>query len=225
MNKLDLHPSSLTQPVDTRSEISAFQQDPVSTSFEQQSRLLVLLPADVDHSAVTRQLWKLAISTRARVQLLSLCKDVIEESGLRRKLATMCALIQEGGVPSEAKVEIGTNWVDVIKRNHRKGDLIVCFAEQRAGLLQRPLSQILQSNINMDAQVYILSGLDTQNPSKPNWFSQILTWTGSVGIIVCSFLLQIRIMSLPQDWAQTTLLISSVAGEIWLIWVWNNLFG
>ena len=125
-------------------------------------------------------------------------------------------------MPVEARVEIGTNWVEAIKLNHQKGDLVVCFGEQRAGLLQRSLSQILQSNLNV--RVYILSGIGTQNVPRTNWFSQILAWTGSVGIIVGSFLLQSRITLLPQDWAQTTLLIFSVVGEIWLIWVWNNLF-
>jgi hypothetical protein len=47
---------------------------------------------------------------------------------------------------------------------------------------------------------------------------------GSIGIIAGSALLQIRITSLSQDWAQTTLLILSVIGEAWLIWGWNSLF-
>lgn len=222
MNKLDLHPSSLTQPSNTQLDISSLQEYPADTSPEQQ-RLLVLIPADSDYSAMTRQIWQLAKTTDStNVQLLSLCRDILEEPALRRGLVTMRALIQEGGFSVETRVEIGTNWVDAIKRNHQKGDLVVCFAEQRAGLLQRPLSQILQSNLNV--RVYILSGAGTQNAPQTSWFSQILAWTGSVGIIVGSFLLQARITLLPQDWAQTTLLIFSVVGEIWLIWVWNNLF-
>lgn len=223
MNKLELQPSSLTHPAEPRSDISTLLPQSVSIGTEHGDRLLVLVPADADYGSMIRQIWELAKTTASTsVQLLSLCKDVLEEPGLRRGLATMCALIQEGGVPVEAKVEIGTNWVDMIKRNHQKGDLVVCFAEQRTGILQRPLSQILQSNLNV--RVYILSGVQAQNRPRTNWFSQIMAWTGSVGIIVGSFLLQIRITSLPQDWAQTTLLIFSVIGEIWLIWVWNNLF-
>lgn len=223
MNKLDLRPSTLTQHVDLPSDISALQNHAADVSLGQGQRLLVLIPADVDYSAITRQIWELAKATTSTgIQLLSLCKDIIEEPSLRRGLATMCALIQEGGVPAEAKVEIGADWVDMIKRNYQKGELVVCFAEQRAGLLQRPLSQILQSNLNI--RVYILSGAGAQSKPRTNWFSQIMVWTGSVGIIVGSFLLQARITLLPQDWAQTTLLIFSVVGEIWLIWVWNNLF-
>ena len=222
MNKLDLHPSSLTHPADEQLDISSLSQYSASTSPEQH-RLLVLVPANADYGTMTRQIWELANSMNSTsVQLLSLCKDILEEPGLRRGLATMCALIGEAGVPVETKVEFASSWVDVIKRNHQRGDLVACFAEQHTGILQRPLSQIMQSNLNI--RVYILSGVDAQNLPRTNWFSQIMAWTGSVGIIAGSFLLQIRITSLPQDWAQTTLLIFSVVGEIWLIWVWNHLF-
>lgn len=222
MNKIDLRPSSLTRPSDAQLDISSLRQYPADTSSEQ-PRLLVLVPADSDYSAMTRQIWQLANTTDSTsVQLLSLCKDPLEEPGLRRGLAMMCALIREAGVSAETKVEFAANWVDVIKRNHQLGDLVVCFSEQRIGPLQRPLSQLLQSNLNM--RVYILSGAGAQSTPRTNWFSQIMAWSGSVGIIVGSFVLQARITLLPQDWAQTTLLIFSVVGEIWLIWVWNNLF-
>jgi hypothetical protein len=222
MNKLDLHTSSLTHPVDTSSDASVFSHGWVRDRVDQKDRLMVLVPDEIDTSAMTRQIWELAHATGKSVQLLSLCRDDLDEPGLRRRLAMMCALLQDGGVSAEAKVELGANWVEVIRRNHLDGDLIVCFAEQRVGLLHRPLSQILQSNLKV--QVYVLSGLNAQDMPKPNWLSQIIAWTGSVGIIVVSFLLQIRITSLPQDWAQTMLMIFSVLGEIWLIWGWNNLF-
>jgi hypothetical protein len=51
-----------------------------------------------------------------------------------------------------------------------------------------------------------------------------MAWSGAIGIIVGAAILQIRITSLPQDWVQTTLLILSVFGEVWLIWAWNSLF-
>lgn len=223
MNKLDLHTSSLSHPADEQIDVSSFRHYSTNTVPEQQ-RLLVLIPANADYSSMTRQIWELANSTHSTsVQLFSLCKDILEEPGLRRSLATLCALIGEAGVSVETKVEVGTNWVEGIKRNHQRGDLVVCFAEQRTGILQRPLSQILQSNLNI--RVYILSGVDAQNLPRTNWFSQFMAWSGSIGIIAGSFLLQIRITSLPQDWAQTTLLIFSVVGEIWLIRAWNNLFG
>jgi hypothetical protein len=121
------------------------------------------------------------------------------------------------------KIEFGTSWVEAVKQNSQPGDMIVCIAEQRVGLWQRPLSQILQSN--MDNPVYILSGLSHQNPSRSNWRSQVMAWVGSLGILVGAFLFQIRIVSMPSDWVQTILLIFSVISEAWLIGNWNSLFG
>ena len=190
---------------------------------EPAQRLIVLVPdADLDYAAATRRVWQLADNLDMNIQFIGLCKDEIQESSLRRQLVIMTAMVQDGQVSAEAKVEFGNNWVKVVKSNQRAGDVIVCFAEQRAGLFYRPLSQILRSNL--DLPVYILSGLYPQSPSRLNLLTQILMWAGLISILAVSFILQIRIIALPQDWIQTTLLIFSIMVELWLIWVWNNLF-
>jgi hypothetical protein len=210
MIKLDTSSVSLTYPTSSYQELEAAR------------RLIVLVPNDVNSTAVTHRVWKLAQATGCQILFLSLCTDGAEESSLRRQLITMSAMIQDGKLCAEARVEIGSNWVNVVRSELQDGDMIVCFAEQRAGLLHRPLSQILQSNIK--APVYILSGLAPQDLPRSNWLSQIFAWVGSIGIIIGFCLLQVRITSLSQDWAQTTLVILSVIGETWLIWGWNSLF-
>jgi hypothetical protein len=193
------------------------------TDLESARRLIVLVPADTDYAAVTHRIWKLANAFGCQILFLSLCPDEAQESSLRRQLITMSAMIQDGKLCVDARLEIGSNWVSAVRSEVQEGDMIVCFAEQRAGLLHRPLSQILQSDLK--APVHILSGLSPQNPSQSNWRSQIMGWIGSMGIIAGAFLLQIRIVAMPRDWAQTILLILSVSAEIWLIGVWNSLFG
>ena len=185
--------------------------------------LIVLVPADADYTAATQRIWELAIATGTRILLLGLCKDAADEPSLRRQLVTMSALVGNGRVIAEAKVEIGTNWVQVVKRNYRAGDMIVCFAEQRAGLMQKPLSQILESNLN--ATVYILSGLYQPDGPRSNWLSTIILWSGFFGIIGCFLLLQVNIDPASKDWVHTTTLMLSIPVEFWLIWVWNSLFG
>jgi hypothetical protein len=134
----------------------------------------------------------------------------------------MASLLEDGRICAQVKVEVGMNWVDIVRSNYRAGDTIVCFADQREGILHRPLSQILQSNLK--APVYILSEL-RPDPGLSTWYSQILAWSGSLAIIIGLFLLQVRLMSLPSDWIQTTLLIFSMIAEAWLIKVWNSLLG
>jgi hypothetical protein len=211
MIKLDTSSVSLTYPISSNKEL------------ESARRLIVLVPADADYAAVTHRVWKLAQATESQILFLSLCTDEAEESSLRRQLITMSAMIQDGKLCVEARVEIGSNWVNVVRSELHDDDMIVCFAEQRTGLLHRPLSQILQSSLNNP--VYILSVLHPQNPSQLNWRSQIMAWLGSIDILVGAFLIQIRIVSMPGDWIQTMLLILSVVAEIWLIGIWNSLFG
>lgn len=213
MNKLD------TNFQNSSSKVSLSYDSVVTTA----RRLVVLVPnADLDYAIATRRVWELAIELRAHILFVGLCKDTTEESSLRRQLVTMAAMVQDGNASAEVKVKVGNNWVEVVKSDRQIGDVIVCFAEQRAGLFFRPLSQILQSNLNMP--VYILSGLYPPDPSRIDILSILRLWIGLLGIVAGSFLLQIRIIALPRDWSQTTLLLLSVTAELWLIWVWNNLF-
>ena len=181
-------------------------------------RFVVLIPADADYGATAHRVWELAHAAGARVQFLGLCRDAAQEPGLRRGLVTLAALVYDGRIATEIKIETGTNWLRTVRSNYQSGDVIVCPAEQRAGILRKPLSQILQAKLNVP--VYILSNLQ---PQKSNWASQVLAWAGSIAIIAVAFLLQIRVTALPQDWAQTSLLILLVVVEFWLVGGWNNL--
>jgi hypothetical protein len=210
--------SSFAMMTDSFSEASIMLK--TSTMFA--GRLIVLVPPDSDYGTATRRIWELAVATDRRVQLLSLCKDSMEEPSLRRQLVLMSALVGDSRIATEAKVEVGVNWVDIVKRNYQTGDLIVCFAEHRDGIFLKPLNQILEANL--DTPVYVLSDLYTREYSSSRWFSQVILWLGWVGIIAGFFLLQSRIALLPNDWTEATLLILAVIFEFGLIWVWNNLF-
>jgi hypothetical protein len=130
-------------------------------------------------------------------------------------------MLQDGRMPVETKVENGTNWVDVVRRNYQTDDMIVCFAEQRAGLLQKPLSQILESNLSIP--VYVVSGVYIPKPQS-NRLGDVTAWLGSIGIITGFGLLQVKISQVSEGWFQTLLLILVVIFEFWLIWVWDSRF-
>ena len=194
----------------------------VDVDIESARRLIVLVPSETDYSAATRRIWELAKATNSHVQLLALCKDRAEEPSLRRKLVTMASLLQDGRILVEIEVSIGTNWVIAVRNHYKTGDMIVCFAEQRTGLLQRPLNQILESNIQ--ATLFVISGL-TPPRSRSNLFSQIGSWLGFMCIIIGFGILQTKVVQLPGSSLQNIFLILSIFPEFWLIWVWNSLFG
>src|SRR5690349_23951308 len=104
---------------------------PTSISEREPARRLVILVPDLesDYIPVIHRIWELANAQGANVQFLGLCEDARQELSLRRVLALLSNMLQDGQVSTEAKVEIGTSWVDVIKRNYQNGDTIVCFAE------------------------------------------------------------------------------------------------
>ncbi len=207
--------------LDTKS-VPVTYPDVSYTDLETVHRLIVLIPPDTNSAAVMHRVWKLANTFGSRILFLSLCEEEAQESSIRRQLVTMSAMVADGRVCAEARVEVGSNWVSAVRSDLHDGDMIVCFAEQRTGLLHRPLSQVLQANLS--APIYILSGLSHQSLSGPGRFAQLLGWTGSIGIIVAAFVLQVQIVSLSQNWVQTSLLILSMLGEIGLIWGWNTLF-
>ncbi len=211
MTKIETIPSSLTSAPAVLSELELDQ------------RLIVLVPdPQADTLPMLHRIWELANARHAHVLFLGLCTDFKQESSLRRSLITMAAIVQDVHVHAEAKVEMETNWLDSVKRNYQPGDTILCFAEQRAGLLSRPLSQILQSNLKIP--VYILSGLYQPKP-RGNPLSQIAAWMGLLGILAGFFVLQINIIQSTKGGLESILLIFSLIPEYWLIIFWNSLLG
>lgn len=203
---------------------------PLSLSFasrpdpEPAHNLIVLVPdLEADLTVATHRVWKLANASGAHVKFLGLCNDAAQEPGLRRKLVTMSAIVNYGKVSAEVEVMGGNNWVEVVKSRWQPNDVVVCFDQQRVGLLQKPLSQILRSNLNVP--LYILSGLDAHNDPRSNWLVSAAMWLGSALIILGFFILQTRIDLFKKDGIQMVLLLLTVGVEFWAIRLWNSLFG
>jgi hypothetical protein len=216
MNKLNVSTSASTNRSHYESEVVVQVVDE-----ERPRHLIVLIPPDSDYTTVTRRIWRLANETASGVQLLGLARDSSQEMGLRRDLATMSALIQDPKVFVETKVEVGNNWLGMLKQNYQEGDMIVCLAEQPIGILRKPLSQILESNFK--APIYVLSDLRSPTPQS-HVLSQVIAWAGFLGIVVSFFVLQVKIAQMPDDWFQTVVSVLLLLPELGLILLWNSLF-
>lgn len=209
MTRLDLQPVSLN--------IAATSQNS-----ELVRRLIVLVPQfDIDVAPAIHSIWELANSIGASVQFIGLYADTADEPSLRRDLVIMSAMMKDHKVSTEVEVLFGKNWIEIVKSRWQAGDIIVCFDEQRVGLLQQPLSQVLQTSL--DIPVYIIYGPASEKDK--NWLSQVALWGGCIAIIASFFLLQIRIDQFMKDSLYTIMFAFSVCIEMLLIWIWNNLFG
>jgi hypothetical protein len=175
-----------------------------------------------DVSLAAEKIWRLAKSLGCPVLLIGLCKDIALEPSIRRQFISLSAMIDDGFVCVHAKVEFGSRWLQVIKSNWRAGDLLVCFAGQHAGLLQQPLSQLIESRLKLHP--YILEDLIFIESDRSKWKVQAIAWAGSLVIIALFLLAQIQITRLPERWAQSLLMYLSIPLEVVLIWGWNTLF-
>jgi hypothetical protein len=217
MNKLSIRPPSQTYPSkDLKLDIPYQQLDT-----ERFSQLIILVSASADCAAVTRRICKLATETNSCIHLLGLYRDEEEELALRRELAMASALIRDARVYVEVTVERGTDWVRAVRPLYQTGDMLVCLTDQSTGIRRKPLSQILESNFN--TTIYILSETPMQK-QKSKFLSQVIAWSGLIGIVGGFFILQVDITRMPRDGFQTLLLILLLVPEIWLVQFWNSLF-
>jgi hypothetical protein len=217
MNKLSIRPSSPSNPS------KALKLDIPCQQLDQEGyrQIIVLVPANTDCASVTRRICKLAVDTNACVQLLGLYRDQEEELALRRELAMASALIRDARVYVEITVERGIDWVQPLSSLYHTGDMIVCLNDPSMGIRRKPLSQILESNFN--TTIYILSETPVQK-QKSKLLSQIIAWSGLIGIVGGFFILQVDVTRMPRDGFQTLLLILLLVPEIWLVQFWNSLF-
>ncbi len=211
MNKFDISSTTLTT-------------SPASfLGFTPARRLVVLVPESLaDSAGVARKIWEMANALEGRVQLIGLCKDVALEPSLRRQFVFLSAMVCDGFVSVESKIEFGSNWLKIVKSNWREGDVLVCFAGQNTGLMHRPLSQLIESNLKLN--VFVLEGFFPSNPPRSNLLSSVIAWVGSLSIMAVFFWMQAQIIQLPEIWAQNALMYLSIPIEVGLIWGWNTLF-
>ena len=211
MNKLDVSPPTFTVFPASFSDLQPVR------------RLIVLVPeSEVDSALAARKIWELANALESRVEFLGLSKDAEHEPSVRRQVVTLSAMVGDENIPVESKIEIGNDWLNAVKSEWHEGDVIVCYAEHRSGLTRRPLSQILESNLN--ATVYVLGGFHQEVHMRASWIFNTLAWAGSIAIILGFFWLQSKLGQFSTDWAYSTLLYISLIAEAGSIWAWNSLF-
>lgn len=178
--------------------------------------LIVLIPPfDINLSAFAHRVWELANATGSHILLLGQFDEAQKESKIRRDITTLSAMLKNESISVESKISFGKDWIQLIKNNFHKGDLLVRLAEHKISSLE---SQI-------DLQTYILSGFVAQKDSNSNWFSQLASILGSLAIIIGFFMLQVRIIDLTKDGIRTVFLLISLPIGLGLLWAWNSLFG
>jgi len=185
--------------------------------------LVLLLDSDMDMLATARKILEAAEAFDSRIHLLGLYTDRSQESGLRRQIAMLSALIQDANIPVELTINSDRDWLAIVKSNWREGDMLACFAGQRTSTGRTLPGLLIESNF--PATVYVIGGEFQAEQTKPNRRSTILAWAGFIGILLGFFWLQVKIDQALSNWLGMVMLILSVLVEAWLLWVWNGMVG
>lgn len=194
---------------------------PYSAEIPPGRHLVVLISSsDVDFVSDARRIRELAQTSGYRIRLIGLCNDLTQEMSLKRTLISMAAVLNQGSMIADSRVLIGGDWLKTLKLQLHPSDMLVCWEEARTGVFEKPLAQLVRSQLNVP--LYILSP-SRQTGSRANLAISALTWAGFIAIIVGFFLLQVKIYQWTNDGAITLELLTTAA-EFWLIWVWNRLF-
>lgn len=188
-------------------------------------RLVVLiLDGGIHEMELARKVWALASPARLDVLYLRLRCSPDEEAHERLSLANLASLTFDDFNHVHTAVSVDRDWVRAIQSHWRAGDLLVCYAGQMAPgprLVPKPLAEVLAGGLGL--QVVVLHGSPPRSPRRDpvlRFVQEILPFL----IVGGMFLLQTRIVRFTQGATQTGLLLLSVIGEFWLIWVWNRSF-
>lgn len=185
-------------------------------------RLIVLVTEqDCELAESPHQIWEWAAGEGLQVLLLGLYVHEEEEARLRRLLVSMAAAIRVSRISVEFRLDAAHDWLAQVSLYWRPGDVLACFDGEDTGIGQPPLDQIMRSSF--EAPVYLLSDRTAKRRREQGAGPKAVSAAGSIILVVCFFLLQIRIVQLLQDWGQIALLSMSVLLEMLLIWAWDSL--
>jgi hypothetical protein len=202
---------------------------------EAKRRLAVVILDVEDETLLASRILELARPLDLRVLLIGIAPDPVDEQRIRRNLVTIAAFLREDdalhqargrhdhhGFTPEMQIVQGGDWPTRIHSYLQPDDMLACYSEQVGGSRKRPLADILASSTR--APIYSFTSLHPAEESRPDLLSQAAAWLTSLASIGGCFLVQARIVTTVQGWAQTALLLVSLFAEAGLIWLLNSLF-
>lgn len=180
------------------------------------ARIVVpIAPSDLDEALLGRLVWQLATAAQVGVLLLAKTADPQEDSLVRRRLATLAALVRCRQSPVELALVSASNWIRALRQVVREGDLIVCPSEEAS--VSRPsrktLADLVISDLGLPA--YLLDGIwwDLAAPSRVR-LGAILAWGAPLVVLAAFAGMQVEIVLQTQGWLQSSLLAATVGLEL-----------
>ena len=194
-----------------------------NATFSATRRLIVLMP-DVNFNVahLARRVVEITCLENMTIVFIANTAEKKDEYRVRRRLATLAALMRDECARVETHFALEPTWVPVLKSVYQRGDLIVCHGEQKQKGGVTLNKQIEES---LHAPVYMLAGLHPQNKNSK---SSVTSTTSTVfnvvvpALIVLIFLaIQISIDRATAGLLHALLLSLSVVAEYGALVIWN----
>lgn len=185
-------------------------------------RLLVVIPADVEDEQVllATRILKLTKPRGLQVYLIGICREIQEEAELKRKLILLAALLRDAHLLTEISIESGPNWLEKVKAVCGPNDLVACYSESSPRLNRKPLSDLL--TIALERPVYVFHPMSFPKLTTAERIAESLAWLRSILVLVGFLILQIKLVQMPNNWVNSSLLYLSLFLEVGLLWVLNR---
>jgi hypothetical protein len=170
-------------------------------------RLLLLLPnVDLNEAMLARALWTLAGEHGSAVHVVALIDDWADEGQVRMRVALLMALSRGSGVELVEHYERDTtDWLDIVRRLYRPGDVIVCHAEQTLpagkGHFSAHLSPLSTHLAMLHMPVCELRGAIKETPAMTLRHA-LKVWGLPLLILVVSVAFEILFMRWARGWAE-----------------------
>lgn len=191
-------------------------------TFSATRRLLVLMP-DVNFNVahLAQRVVEITCLETMAIVFIANAAEKKDEYRVRRRLATLAALMRDECARVETHFTLDQNWARVLNTLYQRGDVIVCHAEQ-TGQNGRPLRHELEDRLT--APVYVISGLYLRNKQSDFQFTSWAIKFLIPAIIFLGFLgIQIPLDSSTSGVTHLVLMSFTVIVEYALLAIWATL--
>ncbi len=190
-----------------------------NATFSATRRLIVLMP-DVNFNVahLARRVVEITCLEDITIVFIANAAEKKDEYRVRRRLATLAALMRDECARVETHFTLDQNWARVLNILYQRGDVIVCQAEQigrNGASLRHELEDMLK------APVYVISGLYPQNKQSEFHFTSFALKFLIPAIIFFGFLgIQIPIDRATSGVTYLVLMSFTVVIEYILLAIW-----
>jgi hypothetical protein len=189
-------------------------------------RLVVPVPvSDLDEATLGRRVWEVVLAADLQVLLLARVDRPDEELWVRRRLATLGALLRRRNGGVDVSIVHERTWPQALRRACQMGDVVLCPTAD--GLDKNGLSPLADRVVGeLRLPAYVLDDLSLNLVDRPRFhLPGILSWVALLSLLVAFGVVQSQVVIQVHGWVQSMLLLMTVGLELAALWFVESMVG